>query len=167
MAKSKQGELPEVGNVQIMHISSTKPTKLYALNVMISFGYRVESRLGTMFRIWATERLVQILTKGFYVDKERLKNQGEPNIPDEFREIAREIRTSIRNSHREVLRLCTLCSDYDGSSPSYLPLRFLLPIKPVVPSLRVVPFSQLSMVKCCSGGWDGFFIGSSAELGQL
>ena len=82
----KEGELPEVGNVQIMHISSTKPTKLYALNVMISVGYRVESKLGTMFRVWATERLVQILTKGFYVDKERLKNQGEPDVLDEFRE---------------------------------------------------------------------------------
>lgn len=112
----KDGELPEEGNVHLMHLSSTKPTKLYALNVMISVGYRVESKLGTLFRIWATERLVQILTKGFYVDKERLKNQGAPDVLDEFREIAREIRTSIRNSYREVLRLCTLCADYDGSS---------------------------------------------------
>jgi hypothetical protein len=88
----------------------------YNLNAMISVGYRVESKLGTLFRIWATERLVQILTKGFYVDKERLKNQGAPDVLDEFREIAREIRTSIRNSYREVLRLCTLCADYDGGS---------------------------------------------------
>ncbi len=89
---------------------------IYNLSAMISVGYRVSSKQGTMFRIWATERLVQILTKGFYVDKERLKNQGTPDVLDEFREIAREIRTSIRNSYREVLRLCTLCADYDGSS---------------------------------------------------
>ncbi len=44
-----------------------------------------------MLRIWATDKLVQILTKGFYIDKERLKNQGEPDALDEFREIAREI----------------------------------------------------------------------------
>ena len=69
-----------------------------------------------MFRIWATDKLFQILTKGFYVDVERLKNQGEPDALDQFRKIAREIRTSIRNSYREVLRLCTLCSDYDGKS---------------------------------------------------
>jgi hypothetical protein len=112
----KDGELLEDGNVHLVHLSSTKPTKLYALNVMISVGYRVESKLGTMFRIWATERLVQILTKGFYVDKERLKNHGEPDVLDEFRDIAREIRASIRNSYREVLRLCTLCADYDGKS---------------------------------------------------
>ncbi|HVZ05386.1 RhuM family protein [Hyphomicrobium sp.] len=88
---------------------------VYNLNAMISVGYRVGSTQGTMFRIWATDKLVQILTKGFYVDVERLKNQGEPGALDEFRKIAREIRTSIRNSYREVLRLCTLCSDYDGS----------------------------------------------------
>ena len=89
---------------------------IYNLNAMISVGYRVGSKQGTMFRIWATERLVQILSKGFYVDKERLKNQGAPDVLDEFRDIAREIRASIRNSYREVLRLCTLCADYDGSS---------------------------------------------------
>lgn len=88
----------------------------YDLNVLISVGYRVGSNPGTMFRIWATDKLFQILTKGFYVDVERLKNQGEPDALNQFRKIAREIRTSIRNSYREVLRLCTLCSDYDGKS---------------------------------------------------
>jgi hypothetical protein len=88
----------------------------YDLNAMISVGYRVGSKQGTMFRIWSTDKIVQILTKGFYVDVERLKNEGEPDALDQFREIAREIRTSIRNSYREVLRLCTLCSDYDGKS---------------------------------------------------
>jgi hypothetical protein len=95
-------------------VRRTRP--VYNLNAMISVGYRVGSKQGTMFRIWATDKLVQILTKGFFVDVERLKNEGEPDALDEFRGIAREIRTSIRNSYREVLRLCTLCSDYDGSS---------------------------------------------------
>lgn len=88
----------------------------YNLNAIISVGYRIESKTGTMFRIWATDKIVQILTKGFYIDVDRLKNQDAPDALDEFRKIAREIRTSIRNSYREVLRLCTLCSDYDGSS---------------------------------------------------
>ena len=96
----------------------TRARPRYNLNAMISVGYRVGSKQGTLFRIWATEMLVQILTNGFYVDVERLKNRGEPDALDQFREIAREIRTSIRNSYREVLRLCTLCSDYDGSSSS-------------------------------------------------
>jgi hypothetical protein len=88
----------------------------YDLNTLISVGYRVGSVQGTMFRVWATDKLFQILTKGFYVDKELLKERGEPDALDEFREIAREIRASIRNSYREVLRLCSLCADYDGTS---------------------------------------------------
>ncbi len=90
----------------------------YDLNTLISVGYRISSKQGTLFRIWATDKLFQILTKGFYVDRERLKDPGGPNVLDEFKEIAREIRTSIRNSYREVLRLCALCADYDGSSAS-------------------------------------------------
>lgn len=108
----KEGELVEDGNMQKLH------TTLYSLNVIISVGYRVGSKEGTMFRMWATEKLFQILTKGFYVDTERLKNAGSSDALHEFREIAREIRTSIRNSYREVLNLCKLCADYDGTSKS-------------------------------------------------
>ena len=113
-AEATVSKIERVGNEGVREVR--RQIETYNLNAMISVGYRVESKQGTMFRIWATERLVQILTKGFYVDKERLKNQGTPDVLDEFREIAREIRTSIRNSYREVLRLCTLCADYDGSS---------------------------------------------------
>jgi len=35
---------------------STKPTNFYNLDVIISVGYRVKSRRGTQFRIWATAR---------------------------------------------------------------------------------------------------------------
>lgn len=90
--------------------------KIYNLDAIISVGYRVGSVQGTMFRIAATGVISQYLRKGFVIDKERLKNQGAPDALEEFRETAREIRASIRNSYREVLALCTLCSDYDGSS---------------------------------------------------
>jgi len=90
--------------------------KIYNLDAIISVGYRVGSVEGTMFRIYSNGITSQYLRKGFVIDKERLKNHGAPSALDEFREIAREIRTSIRNSYREVLKLCTLCSDYDGTS---------------------------------------------------
>lgn len=116
----REGELAEesVCKESLLTAADGKkyPTKTYDLNAMISVGYRVGSKQGTMFRIWATDKLFQILTKGFYVDVERLKNQGEPDALEQFRKIAAEIRGSIRNAYREVLRLCTLCSDYDGTS---------------------------------------------------
>ena len=53
-----EGELEENSNVQKMHIpNSDKPITLYSLDLIISVGYRINSKQGTRFRIWATERL--------------------------------------------------------------------------------------------------------------
>ena len=51
----QEGELQEELSVRKIGISdfSTKPTNFYNLDVIISVGYRVKSRQGTMFRIWA------------------------------------------------------------------------------------------------------------------
>lgn len=51
-------ELVEKSNVQNLHIaSSDKPVAYYNLDVIISVGYRVNSKRGTQFRIWATRTL--------------------------------------------------------------------------------------------------------------
>ena len=45
----------------------------YNLDVIISVGYRVKSKRGTQFRIWATGILKEYMRKGFALDDERLK----------------------------------------------------------------------------------------------
>ena len=51
-------ELEQKSNVQKVHIpNSDKPVQLYNLDVIISVGYRVNSKRGTQFRIWATNVL--------------------------------------------------------------------------------------------------------------
>jgi prophage maintenance system killer protein len=68
------GELQEKSNVQKMHIAfSDKPTAFYSLDVAISVGYRVNSKRGTQFRIWATSVLREHLLKGYTVNDQRLK----------------------------------------------------------------------------------------------
>ena len=47
-------------------------TKLYNLDVIISVGYRVKSKTGTQFRIWATNTLKTYLLKG-YVIQDRIE----------------------------------------------------------------------------------------------
>lgn len=55
--------------MQKMHIaSSDKPVAFYNLNVIISVGYRVKSKQGTQFRIWATNVLRDYLLRGYAVN---------------------------------------------------------------------------------------------------
>lgn len=61
----------------------------YNLDVIISVGYRVKSRRGTQFRIWATGILKEYMRKGFALDDERLKNLGGGGY---FRELLERIR---------------------------------------------------------------------------
>ncbi len=69
----KEGELDEKSNVQKMHIAnSDKPVTYYNLDVIISVGYRVNSKIGTQFRQWATQRLKDYLVQGYALNQKRL-----------------------------------------------------------------------------------------------
>ncbi len=69
----KEGELDEKSNVQKMHIAnSDKPVVFYNLDVIISVGYRVNSKRGTQFRQWATQRLKDYLVQGYAINQKRL-----------------------------------------------------------------------------------------------
>ncbi|MGA0546470.1 RhuM family protein [Brevundimonas sp. VNH65] len=94
-------------------------TNLYSLDVIIAVGYRVSSRLGTMFRIWATQVLMAYLTKGFVIDDERLKNpDGKPDFFDELLERIRDIRSSEKRMWTRILELASFCADYDPRDKS-------------------------------------------------
>lgn len=55
--------------MQKMHIpNSDKPVAFYSLDVIISVGYRVKSKQGTQFRIWATRVLKDYLLKGYAIN---------------------------------------------------------------------------------------------------
>jgi prophage maintenance system killer protein len=50
-----------------------KTTRYYNLDAIISVGYRVNSKRGTQFRQWATQRLRDYLVKGYAINEQRLK----------------------------------------------------------------------------------------------
>lgn len=71
-------ELEEKSNVQKMHIAhSDKPVKFYNLDVIISIGYRVNSKRGTQFRIWATNVLRDHVVRGYSINERRLKELNQ------------------------------------------------------------------------------------------
>jgi len=74
----KEKELEENSVIRKFRITATDgksyETNFYNLDVIISVGYRVKSKRGTEFRIWATRVLRDHLLKGFTVNEGRLKN---------------------------------------------------------------------------------------------
>ena len=64
-----------------------RKVRLYNLDAVISIGYRVNSRRGTQFRIWATGVLREHLVKGYSVNAHRLRdlNQAVRLIADTAR----------------------------------------------------------------------------------
>jgi hypothetical protein len=91
----------------------TRTLPFYNLDLIISLGYRVRSRIATSFRIWATERLREYLVKGFTMDDARLKNLGGGSYWKELLERIRDIRSSERVLYRQVLDLYATSVDYD------------------------------------------------------
>ena len=71
----------------------------YNLDVIISVGYRVKSKRGTQFRIWATNILKEYMKKGFALDDERLKNLGGGS-----RNCLKESETSVHRKRCFIVR---------------------------------------------------------------
>ncbi|GAB2613536.1 virulence RhuM family protein [Belliella aquatica] len=91
----KEGELDEKSNMQKMHIpNSDKPVAFYNLDVIISVGYRVKSKQGTPFRIWATNVLRGYLLKGYAINQriDRIENNYE-NLSKEVKQISFQLKT--------------------------------------------------------------------------
>jgi len=93
----KEGELEKKSNMQKMHISgSDKPVAFYNLNVIISVEYRVKSKQGTQFRIWATQVLKDHLLKGYSVNNRmnQIENKVD-TLSERVERIDLEIHTSL------------------------------------------------------------------------
>ena len=54
-----------------------RPVNFYNLDMILSVGYRVNTRRGTQFRIWATQRLREYLVRGYVVHEKRLQQLGQ------------------------------------------------------------------------------------------
>lgn len=91
-------------------------TTYYNLDMIISLGYRIKSKIATNFRRWATERLKEYMIKGFTMDDERLKQLGGGNYWHELLDRIRDIRSSEKVMYRQVLDLYATSVDYNPKS---------------------------------------------------
>jgi hypothetical protein len=84
----------------------------YNLDMIIAVGYRVKSQIATRFRQWATQRLHEFIQKGFTLDDERLKGNGNRYFRELLQRV-RDIRSSERNLYQQVTDIYATSIDYD------------------------------------------------------
>lgn len=113
----EDGELNEDSVVRNIRITASDGknynTKHYNLDLILSVGYRIKSKIATQFRIWATELIKEYLKKGFVMNDDRLKNLGGGNYWKELLTRIRDIRSSEKVMYRQVLDLYATAIDYD------------------------------------------------------
>ena len=69
----KDKEIGKESNMQKMHIPySDKPVTQFSLDVILSVGYRTNSKVAIDFRKWATKTLKQHLIDGYTINKTRI-----------------------------------------------------------------------------------------------
>lgn len=95
----KEKELDRKSNMQKMHIpNSDKPVNFYSLDIIISVGYRVKSKRGTQFRIWANKVLKEFLLEGYAVNQSKLKGQSQ-----KIKQLETTIKSIVEASHQKEL----------------------------------------------------------------
>lgn len=119
----EEDELDEVSTCRNFRQVRTEGTRQvtrdiphYNLDMIISLGYRIKSKIATNFRRWATERLKEYMIKGFTMDDERLKQLGGGNYWHELLDRIRDIRSSEKVMYRQVLDLYATSVDYNPKS---------------------------------------------------
>ena len=89
----------------------SRKVKYYNLDVIISVGYRVKSKRGTAFRLWANNVLKQYLIKGYAVNERMRKEQI-----GELRQLVGMLGRTIQNqpllSNDETDALFKVVTDY-------------------------------------------------------
>jgi len=100
--------------------TQSRDVKLYNLDVIISVGYRVKSKQGTQFRIWATQRLKEYIIKGFALNDDRFKSGNSMNYFNELQERIREIRISERFFYQKIKDIYATSIDYNPKDENTL-----------------------------------------------
>ena len=93
--------------------SVTRKVNFYNLDLIIAVGYRVNSKRGTQFRMWANNVLKEYLVKGFSINEQRLVQQNKQlkELQDSVRILGNTLNYKTL-SNDESVGLLKIISDY-------------------------------------------------------
>ena len=108
----KEGELERVNNVHFLHVNGVKkPVPFYNLDVIISVGYRIHSKRGTEFRIWARQIIKDYLVKGYAVNQ-RIHSEQMAELRQLVQMVGRTIQSKQIEPDDENQALFDIVVDY-------------------------------------------------------
>lgn len=154
--------------------TQTTKTEHYNLDVIISVGYRVNSRQGTQFRIWATQRLKDYLVQGYAINEKRLaqKQQEVQTLRDGIRILSRAIEQKAEDQNLDWLnhfaKGLELLDDYDHENLDKKGLTKRKAKYPVLADYQSVIYSMRSEFESGVFGKekDGSFESAVSQIGK-
>ncbi len=165
----REGEL-EPGAVRAKFAHTAEDGKAYQvdyfnLDAILSVGYRVNSKRGTQFRIWATQTLREHLLRGYTLNERRLRERGLGEIEQAVDLLARTLTThalvtdegqAVLEVVQQYTRAWRLLLEYDEERLAEAPDR------PVAPTATLSLKDARAAVASLRGN-----LGGCAEAGAL
>ncbi len=116
----EEGELPKKSTTEYFSVVQKegkrdvlRKIQHYNLDVIISVGYRVKSKRGTQFRIWANKILKEYLVQGYTLNEKRLKEQtNKVKELEKSLEVFKRIADDHHLDHPEFTGIIQVISDY-------------------------------------------------------
>ena len=113
-----EGELEESSTIRNFRIVQTEGKReverdvaFYNLDVIISVGYRVKSKRGTQFRIWASKILKEYLIKGYALNHQRISAKSLNELTATMELVRKSIETKELSSN-EAKGLLDIINNY-------------------------------------------------------
>ncbi len=148
--------------------------KYYNLDVILSVGYRINSKQGTQFRQWATQRLKEYLVQGYTINEKRLaeKNMQVETLKTGIRILSRALETQAIKEDSETLKLFAkgleILDDYDHETLDILGKTIKEAVFPTVDEyLEIIGFMKSDFPTAVfAKSKDHSFQSSVAQIGQ-
>lgn len=102
-------------NVTETRNANGKIDDYYNLDMIVSIGYKLDSKKATQFRKWAATQLAELITTGLVIDDNRFA-KSQLAAFQKLVDRVRSIRTSERHFYQKITDIFTTSSDYDKNS---------------------------------------------------
>ncbi len=105
-------EVERENNVHFLHVNGVKkPVPFYSLDVILSIGYRVNSKRAIAFRQWSTKILKEFIVKGYAIN-EKLRREQLSDLRQLVQIVGRTVQSKAVESADETRAIFDVVLDY-------------------------------------------------------